>query len=55
MEMLSGGEILLRSLQDEGVNLIFGYPGGAVLHIYDAHTRQNGIPTATGVLRASRA
>ncbi len=43
MEMLSGGEILLRSLQDEGVNLIFGYPGGAVLHIYDAHTRQNGI------------
>ena len=43
MERLSGGELLLRSLQDEGVNLIFGYPGGAVLHIYDAHTRQNGI------------
>ena len=43
MEMLSGGELLLRSLQDEGVNIIFGYPGGAVLHIYDAHTRQNGI------------
>lgn len=35
-EMLSGGEMLIRALQDEGVEYIFGYPGGAALHIYDA-------------------
>jgi acetolactate synthase-1/2/3 large subunit len=33
---LSGGEILLRCLKDEGVEVVFGYPGGAVLPIYDA-------------------
>ncbi|MDX1810444.1 MAG: thiamine pyrophosphate-binding protein, partial [Gammaproteobacteria bacterium] len=33
---LSGGEILIQFLKDEGVEYIFGYPGGAVLHIYDA-------------------
>ncbi len=37
---LSGGEIIIRSLQDEGVEYVFGYPGGAVLHIYDAIFRQ---------------
>ena len=36
MEMLSGGDMLIRALHDEGVDLIFGYPGGAALHIYDA-------------------
>ncbi|MEE8057197.1 MAG: acetolactate synthase 3 large subunit [Pseudomonadales bacterium] len=36
MEMLSGGEMVARALEDEGVEYIFGYPGGAVLHIYDA-------------------
>ncbi|MFA7552745.1 MAG: acetolactate synthase 3 large subunit [Spongiibacteraceae bacterium] len=36
MEMLSGGEMVIRALEDEGVEYIFGYPGGAVLHIYDA-------------------
>ena len=39
-EMLSGGEILIRALQDEGVEHIFGYPGGAALHIYDAIFKQ---------------
>ncbi len=39
-EMLSGGEMLIRALQDEGVEHIFGYPGGAALHIYDAIFRQ---------------
>lgn len=39
-EMLSGGEMLIRSLQDEGVDVVFGYPGGAALHIYDAMFRQ---------------
>ncbi len=36
MELLSGGEMIARALEDEGVEFIFGYPGGAVLHIYDA-------------------
>ncbi len=35
-ELLTGAEILLRSLELEGVDTIFGYPGGAVLYIYDA-------------------
>jgi len=33
---LSGGEILIQFLKDEGVEYVFGYPGGSVLHIYDA-------------------
>lgn len=40
MEKLSGGDMLIRSLADEGVDVVFGYPGGAVLHIYDALFRQ---------------
>jgi len=40
---LSGGEILIRSLKDEGVEFLFGYPGGAVLHIYDAIYRQDDV------------
>ncbi|MFI2813109.1 MULTISPECIES: acetolactate synthase 3 large subunit [Microbulbifer] len=43
MELLSGGDMLVRALQDEGVDLIFGYPGGSALHIYDAIFRQKGI------------
>lgn len=39
-EMLSGGDILIRALKDSGVELIFGYPGGSALHIYDAIFRQ---------------
>lgn len=39
-EMLSGGEMLIRALRDEGVSYIFGYPGGAALHIYDAIFKQ---------------
>ncbi|MBZ0071508.1 MAG: acetolactate synthase 3 catalytic subunit [Thiohalobacteraceae bacterium] len=38
---LTGAEIFVRCLQDEGVDIIFGYPGGAVLHIYDALYRQD--------------
>ena len=37
---LSGGDLLLRALKDEGVKFIFGYPGGAALHIYDSIFRQ---------------
>lgn len=39
-ERLSGGEMLIRALTDEGVDVVFGYPGGAALHIYDAIFRQ---------------
>ena len=42
-ERLSGGEMLIRALQDEGVEYVFGYPGGAVLHIYDAIFKQQRI------------
>jgi acetolactate synthase-1/2/3 large subunit len=38
-----GAEILLRALKDQGVEVVFGYPGGAVLPIYDAIFRQNAI------------
>ncbi len=41
MEQLSGGEMLIRALHDEGVEILFGYPGGAVLHIYDAIFHQD--------------
>jgi acetolactate synthase-1/2/3 large subunit len=40
---LSGAEILVRSLKDEGVEFLFGYPGGSVLHIYDALYRQDDV------------
>ncbi|MEZ7972312.1 MAG: acetolactate synthase 3 large subunit [Pseudomonadales bacterium] len=43
MEKLSGADMLIRALQDEGVDHVFGYPGGAVLHIYDAVFRQDKI------------
>jgi acetolactate synthase-1/2/3 large subunit len=43
VEKLSGADMLIRALQDEGVDHVFGYPGGAVLHIYDAVFRQNRI------------
>jgi acetolactate synthase-1/2/3 large subunit len=43
VEQLSGGDMLTRALHDEGVDLIFGYPGGAVLHIYDAIFKQDKI------------
>ena len=42
-DTLSGAEILIRALTDQGVEVIFGYPGGAVLPIYDALFAQNSI------------
>lgn len=38
---ITGAEIVVRCLQEEGVDVLFGYPGGAVLHIYDALYRQD--------------
>ena len=40
---LSGAEIVIQALVDEGVELVFGYPGGAVLHIYDALFKQGSL------------
>ncbi|MEW6645758.1 MAG: acetolactate synthase 3 catalytic subunit [Pseudomonadota bacterium] len=40
---LTGAEIVVRFLQDEGVEHLFGYPGGAVLHIYDALYKQDAV------------
>jgi acetolactate synthase-1/2/3 large subunit len=44
VELLSGGEMIARALEDEGVEYIFGYPGGAVLHIYDALFKDCKVP-----------
>src|SRR5690606_27318061 len=64
-EVISGSEILLRSLLLEGVDCVFGYPGGAVLYIYDAmhgntdfnhlltRHEQGAIHAADGYARAS--
>ncbi len=40
-DSLRGAEIFVKALADEGVEFVFGYPGGAVLHIYDALFQQD--------------
>jgi acetolactate synthase-1/2/3 large subunit len=40
---MSGAEMVLRALVDQGVEVVFGYPGGAVLPIYDALFKQNSV------------
>ena len=40
---LTGADIVIQSLRAEGVEYVFGYPGGAVLHIYDAFDKQDGV------------
>jgi len=47
VELLSGAEMVVRSLRDQGVKYIYGYPGGAVLHIYDALFKE---PALTHIL-----
>src|SRR4051812_5456150 len=42
-ETLTGAEIVIRCLKAEGVEFVFGYPGGAVLHIYDAIFQQKDV------------
>jgi hypothetical protein len=39
--LLTGAEIVIRCLQEEKVEYVFGYPGGAVLPVYDAIFKQN--------------
>ena len=41
--VLRGAEIFVRALKDEGVEYVFGYPGGAVLHIYDELFKQEDV------------
>ncbi|MBE2895647.1 acetolactate synthase 3 large subunit [Pasteurellaceae bacterium HPA106] len=43
MKKLSGAEIIVQALQDQGVKYVFGYPGGSVLDIYDAIQTHGGI------------
>ena len=40
---ITGAEIVLKSLSEQGVEVVFGYPGGAVLPIYDTFFKQNSI------------
>ncbi len=40
---ITGAEIVLKSLIEQGVEVVFGYPGGAVLPIYDSLFKQNSI------------
>lgn len=43
MELLSGGEMLIRALHESGVEYIYGYPGGSLLHVYDALYKQDAV------------
>ncbi|MDC0148701.1 thiamine pyrophosphate-binding protein, partial [Alphaproteobacteria bacterium] len=42
-EILTGAQIVLKALKDQGVEHIFGYPGGAVLPIYDEIFQQEDV------------
>ena len=42
-EPLSGADIVIKALVDQGVDVVFGYPGGAVLPIYDSLFKQNAL------------
>jgi acetolactate synthase I/II/III large subunit len=42
-EQLAGAEIVIKALSDQGADVVFGYPGGAVLPIYDALFKQNAV------------
>ena len=42
-ETMTGAQMVIRALKDQGVTHIFGYPGGAVLPIYDALFEAEGI------------
>lgn len=40
---VTGADVVVKSLKEEGVEYVFGYPGGAALHIYDAFHRQDDV------------
>ena len=37
MQQLTGAEIVIECLKEQGVDTVFGYPGGAILNVYDAY------------------
>nr|WP_281423959.1 acetolactate synthase 3 large subunit [Oceanobacter mangrovi] len=43
VELLSGGDMLVRALHEAGVEYIYGYPGGSLLHVYDAVYKQSAV------------
>ncbi|MFW1677236.1 acetolactate synthase 3 large subunit [Pontibacter sp. JAM-7] len=43
MELLSGAEMVVRALRDQGIKYVYGYPGGALLHVYDAIFQQDDV------------
>ena len=49
---MTGAEIVLTALADQGVEMIFGYPGGAVLPIYDELFQQSKSATSSFARRA---
>ena len=51
---ITGAEIVVRCLQEEGVEYVFGYPGGAVLFIYDELFKQDKVQARPGAPRAGR-
>ena len=40
---MTGAEMVIKALSDQGVEIVFGYPGGAVLPLYDAIFKQNSV------------
>ena len=42
-QVMTGAEMVVQAMRDQGVEVVFGYPGGAVLPIYDAIFQQNDI------------
>lgn len=50
MTMMTGAEIVIRCLQEEKVDYVFGYPGGAVLHLYDELFKQDKVPGVRHIL-----
>ena len=51
---MTGAEMIVEALKDQGVDTIFGYPGGAVLPIYDALFHQNKVKPRARAPRAGR-
>src|SRR5271170_7675743 len=43
LEEIAGAEIIVKALVNEDVDVVFGYPGGAVLPVYDALFKQNSL------------
>ncbi len=53
-ETLTGSQILCRALLEEGVDLLFGYPGGAIMPFYHALPEYPGAPARARAARAGR-